>query len=189
MRLVSRLPPSLRSSRQLAREALLNGALQKPSEFGELLGVVRRMQPSVIVEIGAAGGGATYGFRLAAPDAEVIGIDVDAESATISGDSHAPATFIALEDVLHGRGIDVLFIDGDHSYDGVRQDFETYARLVRPGGLIAFHDILDHPMYPQFEVHRFWRELTATREHREFVDPEADWGWGQWGGIGVITAN
>ena len=29
----------------------------------------------------------------------------------------------------------MLFIDGDHSYEGVRADFERYGRLVRPGGL------------------------------------------------------
>ena len=40
-----------------------------------------------------------------------------------------------------GEPLDLLFIDGDHSYDGVRADFELYGRLVRPGGLIALHDV------------------------------------------------
>ena len=42
---------------------------------------------------------------------------------------------------FRGEKLDFLFIDGDHSYDGVKADFEMYAPMVRPGGLIAFHDI------------------------------------------------
>lgn len=39
----------------------------------------------------------------------------------------------------HGQ-IDCLFIDGDHSEEGVKLDWETYKDLVAPGGLIIFHD-------------------------------------------------
>lgn len=35
---------------------------------------------------------------------------------------------------------DLVFIDADHSYDGVRQDFDNYKDRVRRGGMIAFHD-------------------------------------------------
>ena len=185
-RLATLLPLRLRSCRQLAREALRQGAIQKPSEFGPLLRLVRAMKPAVIVEIGCADAGSAYGFRLAAPDAVIESIDVESERATIRGDSHDLTTLSALRDALGDRAIDVLFIDGDHSYEGVRADFETFSPLVKPGGIVAFHDILPHPNRPEFVVHRYWRELSAGRRHREFVDPSADWGWGQWGGIGVI---
>lgn len=36
--------------------------------------------------------------------------------------------------------IDLLFIDADHEYDGVRQDFLQWSPFVKPGGVIAFHD-------------------------------------------------
>ena len=36
--------------------------------------------------------------------------------------------------------IDVLFIDGDHSYEGVKQDFELYSNIVNPKGIIILHD-------------------------------------------------
>ena len=32
---------------------------------------------------------------------------------------------------------DLVLIDGDHTYDGVKMDFERYSKLVRPGGLVA----------------------------------------------------
>ena len=36
--------------------------------------------------------------------------------------------------------IDFLFIDGDHSYEGVRTDFELYSKLLSDKGIIAIHD-------------------------------------------------
>ncbi len=39
-----------------------------------------------------------------------------------------------------GGPIDLVFIDGDHSPDGCREDWEVWSPHVRPGGHIAFHD-------------------------------------------------
>ena len=36
--------------------------------------------------------------------------------------------------------IDLLFIDGDHSYEGCKSDLESWITFVKPGGCIAFHD-------------------------------------------------
>lgn len=36
--------------------------------------------------------------------------------------------------------IDLIFIDGDHSYDACRADIHAWAPFVKPGGVIAFHD-------------------------------------------------
>ena len=38
------------------------------------------------------------------------------------------------------RSIDLLFIDGDHSLDGCRQDVESWLPYVRSGGIVLFHD-------------------------------------------------
>lgn len=35
---------------------------------------------------------------------------------------------------------DILFIDGDHSYDGVKNDTINYLPIVRQGGYVMFHD-------------------------------------------------
>ncbi len=42
---------------------------------------------------------------------------------------------------------DLIFIDGDHSYEGCMQDLALYAPLLEPGGFIAAHDYIS-PKYP-----------------------------------------
>lgn len=39
--------------------------------------------------------------------------------------------------------VDLLFIDGDHSEDGVRADFEHWSPHLRPGAHLLFHDAVD----------------------------------------------
>ncbi len=66
------------------------------------------------------------------------------------------------EDILRkveGRMFDFLIIDGDHSYDGVKRDFENYVSLVRPGGLIVFDDY-DVVAWP--DIKRYVDEEIAT---------------------------
>lgn len=51
------------------------------------------------------------------------------------------------------RGIDLLWIDGDHSYEGVARDLDDWSPLVKVGGIIAGHD------YGHLEsVRRAWDE-------------------------------
>ena len=47
--------------------------------------------------------------------------------------------------------IDLLFIDGDHSYDMVISDFESFAPFVNPGGWIVFDDYMDHKHSPEVQ--------------------------------------
>jgi hypothetical protein len=44
--------------------------------------------------------------------------------------------FFVLQDIK----IDVLFIDGDHSYEGVKLDFELYSNILSENGIIIIHD-------------------------------------------------
>ena len=36
--------------------------------------------------------------------------------------------------------IDLLFIDGDHSYEGCKADWDLYIGMVKSGGCVVFHD-------------------------------------------------
>jgi predicted O-methyltransferase YrrM len=56
----------------------------------------------------------------------------------------------------NGDWIDLLFVDGDHTYKGVARDLSFWAGKVKPGGRIVFHDVAqhtNHSPHPQhFEV-------------------------------------
>ena len=58
----------------------------------------------------------------------------------------------------------LVFIDGDHSYEASRNDFEAWSKFVSPGGLVAFHDI------GAWEgVTRYYKELMAEGAWREVL--------------------
>lgn len=40
----------------------------------------------------------------------------------------------------HTSSLDLLFIDGDHSYEGVKADWNAYNQFLKPGSFIVFHD-------------------------------------------------
>jgi predicted O-methyltransferase YrrM len=85
-----------------------------------------------------------------------------------------------IQGILKEHKLDFLFIDGDHRYEGVRLDFEMYSPLVRGGGLVAFHDIVQDGGAE--EVYKFWNETKPNYPHKEFIHqtgPEAM-------GIGVL---
>ncbi|MEO1241795.1 MAG: class I SAM-dependent methyltransferase [Pseudomonadota bacterium] len=85
-----------------------------------------------------------------------------ADYEVISGFSHDPAIVSQLE----GREFDLLLIDGDHSYEGVKKDYELYAPMVREGGIILFDDY-DVAEWP--DIKRFVDEGPAKSDHLEFV--------------------
>ena len=85
--------------------------------------------------------------------------------------------------LFDNQPVDFAFIDGDHTYDGVKADFLYYAPLVRSGGLIAFHDILPRTDVPEIQVDRFWGELRDSYETSEIIGPE---GSGRRIGIGLL---
>ncbi|HEY6341556.1 MAG TPA: class I SAM-dependent methyltransferase [Bryobacteraceae bacterium] len=63
-------------------------------------------------------------------------------------------------DSFGSESIDILHIDGHHSYEAVRHDFESWYPKVRSGGLILFHDIAVRN--PGFGVWRLWDELARV---------------------------
>ena len=88
----------------------------------------------------------------------------------VEGDSHDPAIVDAIREMM--PVVDFLLIDGDHTYEGVTADFHAYGPLVRPGGLIVFHDLVtpNNGRQDHIQVIRLWREIQAagykTREIR-----------------------
>ena len=66
------------------------------------------------------------------------------------------------------RPLEVLFVDGDHSYEGARADFERWGAFVRPGGHLLFHDAVDSGGYGNFYpgVARLMAEIGAGWERQ-----------------------
>jgi cephalosporin hydroxylase len=102
----------------------------------------------------------------------------------LAADSHSPGTLAKIRQVLAGRELDFLLIDGDHSAEGVRRDFEMYAPLVRDGGMIALHDIVDGPEEDVGGVPEFWRSLRHL-DTTELVEDRERGGYG----IGIVRHN
>ena len=77
--------------------------------------------------------------------------------------------------------LDFLFIDGDHTYEGVKKDYEDYKKYVKDGGWIGFHDIKNTEFHrnANCRVDLLWNELEG--EKIEFIDNSS-----QYGGIGFI---
>jgi len=93
----------------------------------------------------------------------------------IEGDSHARDVI----DEVHSCGpFDVVFIDGDHTYDGVLRDWENYGHL---GGVVIFHDIREPQLgeWMGLGVWRLWEELRATHPSEEFLAPGSKMGIGK----------
>ncbi|NPV05565.1 MAG: class I SAM-dependent methyltransferase [Syntrophaceae bacterium] len=182
--------------------------LQSRVELEALLGEVRRLGPSAVVEIGTASGGTLFMLtRAASADATLVSIDLPGGAFgggypvwraplyrsfarpgqrvhLLRRDSHDPSTLETLRGILGGRKVDFLFIDGDHTYEGVKKDFEMYRTLVRPGGMVGFHDIVPHSAASGCEVDRFWNEIRGAFDSVEFVENRR----AQFGGIGLIRS-
>jgi cephalosporin hydroxylase len=179
---------------------------QVKEEITNFLEILAKHSPKFILEIGTASGGTLFLFaRVSSPEAVIISIDLPGgqfgggypewrislyESFAIRKqkiylireDSHALSTFNMVEKILEGHELDFLFIDGDHTYDGVKTDFEMYSKLVGKGGIIAFHDIVPGPPGNVGGVPRFWHEIKHNLCYIELVKH-----WKQGGyGIGVI---
>jgi predicted O-methyltransferase YrrM len=121
--------------------------------------LVKNLDNPYAVEIGRMLGGSA--ILMASAGAHVVSLDLHV-SKTVEGEKGALAD-IALDKKLQELGlrnkveilvadshtynttllvekVDVLFIDGDHSYEGVKKDYENWVQTVKPGGHILFHD-------------------------------------------------
>jgi predicted O-methyltransferase YrrM len=185
-------PRSLRLAR-IAVEG--KRAMQKPVELAGFLDYLAGVSPlRNVLEIGGMRGGSTWLWGRVAERGRPPVVVVDqfvldgrlehaGDAQHVLGDSHAPETRDEVVGLFDGRTVDLLFIDGDHSYAGTRQDFWTYSPLVRPGGIVALHDtVVPHVDVHQHYVIPFWLEVCTQFDHLEFFDPSEDWG-----GIGVLV--
>ena len=98
-----------------------------------------------IVNIGVSWGASVHCLHAGAPDARLVAIDIDLETRPVQGLEHLEGVKF-VEDKSCPRGLQfrndvhLLFIDGDHSYNGVKDDINGWLGHIPLKGIIAFHD-------------------------------------------------
>lgn len=131
---------------------------QMRTEIKFLYDLIRKTNSMTICEIGTFFGGTLIMFcNAASSDAKILSVDIKStfnrrqalgrfrragqKLKIIVGDSHSVGIENRIKAEFNDTGLDFLFIDGDHSLFGVINDFVRYSPLVKPGGIVAFHDI------------------------------------------------
>jgi predicted O-methyltransferase YrrM len=156
----------------LAIEAIdKHKAVQKLPELSRLLASIEGLRFETVLEIGTERGGTLWLWtQIATDDATIVSVDLKTWPGIviagrakqrlhrIEGDSHEEEIFQLVYGALPEGKVDLLFIDGDHTYEGVKRDFDMYAPLVGEHGLIILHDIAPHDP-SQSEAHVFWAQL------------------------------
>lgn len=132
-------------------------------ELPALQELARLLPPNpVVVNIGAGAGTSGLALLESRPDLYLITIDIQKESSPfgclageeeqlklaglwgernrqIHGDSKdVGRRWFSI--AYDGRQVDMVFIDGDHSYEGAKGDIEAWLPLIKPGGIMAVHD-------------------------------------------------
>jgi predicted O-methyltransferase YrrM len=201
---------------------------QLRDEIKSLAELVRDHKPQNVLEIGTSNGGSFYIWcRYLKNTTQLTSLDLPGgrfgggyneqkvgiyekfapskDLEFVRANSHEDSTFEEVNERINGD-VDFLFIDGDHTYEGVKADFEMYKELVADDGLIAFHDIVHHPNreevvenrrsladiekrhlnwgenFSDCNVDKLWNELTDEYETTEFISHPKQ----TWAGIGVI---
>jgi cephalosporin hydroxylase len=158
--------------------------IQVRAELADAVAFVGDHRPRTVLEIGTANGGTLYTWCRGVDSVErAISVNLpgdltpprfldralpDVETHFVRGDSHTDAVYEAVVRLLDGDTVDFLFIDGDHTFEGVREDFERYAPLLGEDGLVAFHDIVTIERDTWNQVDEFWETVVDDENGVEF---------------------
>lgn len=150
---------------------------QNHTELETLLEILSVRKIKTVVEIGVDKGYSLEVWHDFLKPEVLIGIDpneagVDPEALKNSGAtflpglSQSPDIFDKVKSLTNGN-IDFLFIDGDHHYQAVKDDFNKYMPLVSHG-VVVFHDagLQNHP---DVEVTKFWTEIKDRYNNTIFI--------------------
>lgn len=174
---------------------------QGRSEILRLLEILDREKPKNILEVGTAQGGTLFLFsRVAHDNARLVSVDLPIKGSfqhyfrwrmrmiesiampaqdlrILLGNSQNVETLKRVESLFFEREVDFLFIDGDHSYEGVKKDFKMYYPLVKKGGIICLHDIVTKRA--DCGVPQLWNEIKIDHDYFEIVEnPDQNFGIG-----------
>ena len=178
--------------------------LQNKEELKTFLEICVMKKPKTVIEIGTAAGGTLFLLcKVLDENSKIVSIDLPEgdfggelypnwkkpiyhsfaknkqELLLIRDNSQNKETLEKVKKLV-GDKIDLLIIDGDHTYPGVKKDFELYSQIVSQDGLIIFHDI--NQKIKNVEVWKLWNELKSKYETFEIITFGEEKGFG----IGII---
>jgi predicted O-methyltransferase YrrM len=157
--------------------------LEIPREFirldpweAEYLFMIARRAKGPIVETGRFNGGSVLLMAAANPGVPIHSIDIKPQNDALLKDIFAKTGIGSNVDLITGDSqtsrypqigeIGMLFVDGDHTYQGCTNDLENWYDLVMPGGHIVLHDC-----YHGNEVMDSVIDFTRSRNVRLMTNP------------------
>ena len=177
----------------------LDGWLTEQEAMGLFLLAFKAPRNAKIVEIGSWQGKSTYCLAKGLRSGKIYAIDPFNADAGFDEDSekiysvkkgvddlydtfiHNMTKLKVLSKIVTKRGysyqfpdefdkIDVLFIDGDHSIEGCKLDFELFSPKVVIGGYIAFHDYnkTRHELGPTYVIQNMVMKSSAYEYYRQY---------------------
>lgn len=179
--------------------------LQEETEFSRLLEIYIDLKPKNVIEIGSFYGGTLWHWlEYNSQIKKILCIDMPIPPSDgryqdmvksralwrnwtdahpnlafdiINTNSTWVQTVSAARSWFPDKDVDFLYIDGGHDYETVRQDYNNYGDLVKPGGIIALHDITGLE-----GVMRMWQEIKASGVKVREITSNPIVGWG----IGIV---
>ena len=191
------------STGKLAEYALIKGASQKLNELRLFIRRIRRRNLHVIVEIGSQRGGMFWLWcQLANRNATIVSIDPNTTSKRqaklhrycyktqrayfIKTPTQSMRTMDELLRVLGDQPIDLLYLNRGISNRLISREFDLYSQLVRPGGIVAIHNIRPQGLDRISPVAKFWGGIKHQNNCKEILDLKGNSLLDNWGGIGIL---
>lgn len=167
-------------------------AYQNVAEFGALWEHVASQPHARVLEVGSLFGGTLWYWSHLPAIETLVAVDLPSDWSGVregvrEARSHWPEWFgrcrfvdhpadsqaASTVEVLDVEGpFDFVFVDGDHTYEGVRADWLTCWPRVCPGGLVAFHDTWPNGDRHEPGVVRWVDELRHHLPSIEWTDPD-----------------
>jgi predicted O-methyltransferase YrrM len=148
-----------KSSRGVVRLNIAEGAL--------LYKFCKKVADGNLLEIGRKYGGSTVLMSASLNRGHLYSLDIAMNSDVEKnvGSYKNKVTFITADskEIEWKLPLDLVFIDGDHSYSGVKSDIKKYHKYVKDNGYIVFHDIIGkkkelYPLLERFLFRKGWVE-------------------------------
>jgi len=172
-----------------------------PQRYAQLIELVRKVQPEVVIEVGTWNGGRALEMAQVAPGLRYYGFDLF-EQATAQTDEEEKNvkphyTHQQVQEMLIKAGVaaslmpgntketmplfrklnknvkaDLIYIDGGHAVETIRSDYENAKQMIKPGGLIVFDDY--YVDMPEEDLEKWGANKVLEREEYELlpiIDP------------------